>query len=126
MQQRRHLVHRGTCVSGASPWGGRDEPLDLAEPVRPPSTLLFASVVVIAVAIGLWLPHYVTTHIIGYVLSSFIAIGFLGAFQREDARRRQTPLYVSQPALNTIAIVAAVATVATAMAHVWQIANHYS
>ncbi len=64
-----------------------------------------------------------TARVAGYVLSSFVTIGFLAACARLDVLRSHRPGYRPSRLVQRASPVVAIAGVAVAAVHVWAIAT---
>jgi hypothetical protein len=115
-----------------SPWSsgptGTLEPDDgnEASSVHPPVALLAAAGATAAISLLLWLPGRLPLHGVGYALSTFITLGLLAAFKRQDLRARQSPFYAPRSNLGPISVVVTVLAVLGAMAHVWVITTFWA
>jgi hypothetical protein len=60
----------------------------------------------------LWLPGSLLLHGVGYVLSTFITLGLLAGFKRQDLRARQSPFYAPRSNLGPISVAVTILAVA--------------
>jgi hypothetical protein len=97
-----------------------------SEPVSTPVTLLAAAAVASTVSVLLWLPDTLSSHILGYVLSTFITLGLLAAYKRQDLKARQSPFFSPRSGTSTVGLAVTIVAVAGAMAHVWVIATFWA
>jgi hypothetical protein len=95
-------------------------------PVAPPSGLLYAACVTALASLLLWLPGGIPAHAAGYVLSTFVTLGLLAGFKRQDLRARQSAFYTPKSQLNQLALGVAVVAVAGAGTHVGVIATFWT
>lgn len=95
-------------------------------PVAPPSGLLFVACATALVSLLLWLPGGIPAHLAGYVLSTFVTLGLLAGFKRQDLRARQSAFYSPRSQLNQLALGVAVLAVVGAGSHVWVIATFWT
>ena len=92
-------------------------------PPGPPIALLAAAAAAVAGGGILVAAPSFAAHVIGYVLSSFVTIGFLTAVTRLDVKRRHDPRYRPARSLRRLGPLLAAAGVAIAALHVWAIAT---
>jgi hypothetical protein len=122
----------GEVVGMDSPWSngptGIVEPDDANETswVHPPVALLAAAGATAVISLLLWLPGSLLLHGVGYALSTFITLGLLAGFKRQDLRARQSPFYAPRSNLGPISVVVTVLAVLGAMAHVWVITTFWA
>ena len=90
---------------------------------RPPRELLFAACGSVLIGAALLFAGGMSASILGYLLSSFLTIGFVSAYQRVDLVRRSRPGYEMQPTLRRLSPVVTLAGILVASAHVWRIAT---
>jgi hypothetical protein len=95
-------------------------------PVAPPNVLLFAACATALGSLLLWVPGGIPAHLAGYVLSTFVTLGLLAGFKRQDLRARQSAFYSPRSQLNQLAVGVAVLAVAGAGTHVWVIATFWT
>lgn len=91
--------------------------------VHPPRELLLLACGSVAVGAALLLLNTTAANVVGYVLSSFVTIGLLAAYQRVDVGRRNRANYTPQPWLGRFGPFIALAGVIVAAIHVWRIAT---
>ncbi|MCZ7535557.1 MAG: hypothetical protein M5T61_06165 [Acidimicrobiia bacterium] len=91
--------------------------------VRPPIPLLTAAAAAVAGGAALLAAPSFAGHVAGYVLSSFVALGLLGAFTRVDLIRRADSRYRVAPLVRRVAPAIAATGIAIAALHVWSIAT---
>lgn len=103
----------------ASDDGSSDAPV----PVAPPTGILIAAGVMALLSVAFWIPGSIVLHLAGYVLATFVTLGLLAAFKRQDLAARQSPYYTPRPHLGTATIVVAMVAVTAAVAHIWVIAT---
>lgn len=97
---------------------------DTIAPVsRPPRELLLLAAASVVIGAALLVPAGVAVNVAGYVLSSFVTIGLLAAYQRVDVTRRNRPRYVADHRLRRLGPIVAVAGILVAAVHVWRIAT---
>jgi hypothetical protein len=115
-----------------SPWSngptGTVEPHDGNETssVDPPVALLAAAGGTAVISLLLWLPGSLLLHGVGYALSTFITLGLLAGFKRQDLRARQSPYYAPRSNLGPISVTVTVLAVLGAMAHVWVLSTFWA
>lgn len=100
-----------------------DTSSDSAVPVAPPTPLLVSAGIAALLSVALWLPGGIAFHVAGYVLATFVTLGLLAAFKRQDLAARQSPYYAPRPNLGTTTAAIAAVSVSAAIAHIWVIAT---
>jgi O-antigen/teichoic acid export membrane protein len=90
---------------------------------RPPGHLIVLGAIAVVAAAGLLVARDVIAGVVGYVLSTFVALTCITAFRWLDNRRRQDVSYVSTPRLARFATVTAAVALVVAAAHVWHLAT---
>jgi hypothetical protein len=90
-----------------------------ASEATPPVGWLIAAAGTAFLSLLLWLPGSLLLHGVGYVLSTFITLGLLAGFKRQDLRARQSPFYAPRSNLGPMSVAVTILAVAGAMAHVW-------
>ncbi len=114
----RAKAWQNSAMAGVSGGSGRQPAA-----TRPPFNLLIAAAIAVAGGAALVVAPSFAGHVVGYVLSSFVALGLLGAFTRVDIMRRAGSRYRAAPALRRVAPLIAVAGIGVASLHVWSIAT---
>lgn len=95
-------------------------------PVHPPTPLLVAAGSSVAVAAALFPLSLLPTHIIGYLLGSFVTITLVAQYRTLTQRRRRNPYFSPRPGELRVATGLLVLGTVVAAAHVWVIATHLS
>jgi hypothetical protein len=90
---------------------------------RPPRELLIGALGCVLIGAALLLPDTAAASVAGYIISSFVTIGLLAAFQRVDVSRRNRAGYIAQPWLRRLSPALAAAGIVIASVHVWRIAT---
>lgn len=93
-------------------------------PIAPPVGLLVTAAMTVGISVALFPLSLISTHVIGYVLGSFVTITLVALYRSTAQRRRRNPYYSPRPGLRRGATLVLAAGTIVAAAHVWVIATH--
>lgn len=97
--------------------------LESIPPVRPPVPLLVLAGAAVALGLGLYFLGSLAANVVGYLLCSVVAIGFVALFRRNDLRRRCSPYYSQNASLGAMTAVIIFSGILVASLNIWPIAT---